>query len=451
MAMNPTQPTPHTRIPCLVVGAALLLLVLPAGGSAAPRSRAFLSAHRDLVKALRVYLDPARDHHRGWTAVEDVLEPMTLAGDPVLADPDRLRWLTEQARTFAPPFTDRGWRNLAGVSALERHGRMRRLVSEQIRLAWSEPRGYDAKGSWRAYPRPAPRPWLITLHEERDLRARDPAGISVLKRRWPYGQAKDLHESWLMLAPEAPAAEFVRPDGSLHIQRVVAPLQEFWQRYHVDFERVILEGRTAAVDLAAAFPYWLAGLVLRGGTLDARQRTLVPNFAWLPVFVVADEALAAQLRGAGHKAVATGTSAEALAWMKSQRRQLPTSYRWDATHPLHARSPWVQVEARDPGVAKTTLQVTRVDTPTDPNTIRITSVGVRTLSVLLDDRIVNLDRPVRIVINDRLCYTARVSHARFGRDFKQLWAGKPFRLRHTRRYMDLVPSQAAHIDVPAPR
>ncbi|MDF1702146.1 MAG: hypothetical protein P1V36_13405, partial [Planctomycetota bacterium] len=283
------------------------------------------------------------------------------------------------------------------------------------------------------------------------LHARDPAGISVLKRRWPYGQAKELHESWLILAPEAPAAEFVQPDGSLHIQRVVVPFQAFWQRYHVDFERVILEGRTAALDLAATFPYWLAGLVLRGGTLDARRRTLVPNFEWLPVFVVDDEALAAQLRGAGHKAVATGTSAEALAWMQNQRRRLPTSYRWDATHPLHARSPWVQVEARDPGAAKATLKVTRVDTPTDPNTIRITSVGVRTLSVLLDDRIVNLDRPVRIVINGRLCQTARVSHARFARDFKQLWAGKPFRLRHTRRYMDLVPAQAAHIDVPDPR
>jgi len=45
-------------------------------------------------------------------------------------------------------------------------------------------------------------------------------------------------------------------------------LNQFWQRYHVDFDRIVADGSQEALAVAALFPNIFAGLVLRDAEVD---------------------------------------------------------------------------------------------------------------------------------------------------------------------------------------
>ena len=75
----------------------------------------------------------------------------------------------------------------------------------------------------------------------------------------------------------------------------------------------------------------------------------------------------------------------------------------------HGQALWVNLEAFDLVAAPMpNLDVECLDTKDDPNTVRIRAEGVRGLSIFLSDALVDLDRPVRVVVNGTEVAEARV-------------------------------------------
>jgi hypothetical protein len=176
------------------------------------------------------------------------------------------------------------------------------------------------------------------------------------------------------------------------------------RRYHVDFDRVVIDGGSDALAFAAARPSFYAGVIVRGDKADLKPE-LARNLANLSVYVVGSDASAAKksLAAGGFpmERVKVGGADGLAAWLKDVKKVTPRSFHWAAPHPTFLGAHWIGVLASDPGPEIPTMDVEVVDTADDPNTIRMKTKLVRGVSLLLNDRIVDLDRPVRIVVNGK--------------------------------------------------
>jgi hypothetical protein len=199
-----------------------------------------------------------------------------------------------------------------------------------------------------------------------------------------------------VVAPVAPRARFLE-DGRIRHEVLTRVIGETWRRYHVDFDRIVVDGAEPAAALAAAYPDLFAGVVLRGGTPDPRT---VPNFAHVPVFVVDDAPLARELDRAGHPEVTVGSPSEAVAWIARRRRTFVASFAWFAVSEDHRWARYVAIRSWDEREPRT-LRV-EVERSTEvPDTIRIDATGIGEIDLHLGDEIVDLSRPVGLVLNGR--------------------------------------------------
>jgi hypothetical protein len=431
------------------------VLALALGALLGPRadgegeSGAFLRAHKPLVLAARRYFDLSTDYGDGLRALRPELERLAEAGDRVLEDPERLRWMVAQGRTFTAPFTDRSRRVEFTDLRVGRHGRIRSFRSQELNVAFATPRGYPDPKKLARYPRPDPYPLIVSLHEPEDGRGRVPSGVEALRRRYPYADHAGLYDRWLMLAPMAGRGRYVGQGGLVRNEILLAPLRAFWRAYHVDFRRIVLDGAQAALDAAATMPWLFAGIVLRGGALETEaQQAAVRNFAPVPVYVVDDRALARRLRDLGHPNVTLGDGAHLPPWIERQERRLPARYAWDASAPDKHGSYWINVDVVEAGAARHRFEAEVLDTPSNPNTISIRTTGIRELSLFLDDTLVDLDRPVRVVIDDRLMYRDTLSVPVLGRDLKSLFHRRPIETRKSMYFGWLRPGWIERLAVP---
>jgi hypothetical protein len=261
----------------------------PAAPAAAPAKRPLDPKERErLVPLLRGYLDVENpDGFKARTQLVDALKKLRETGCDVLADREALMGVVYPARAFAPAFEKllvKG--DKESRIDLDTATNVVAVSWGDLRLSVGLPAGYETrkgKSSRRSRPpgdRHAARP--RRLHERQG--AAEGPGSEVIKRRWPR-KATKVPDGWLMFAPVVTRAQFVMADGKLDMQRI--PLRELWTRYHVDVDRIVVEGGGDAVALAAAQPNLFAGLIVRNADkADVSCPELVRNLSTLPIYVV---------------------------------------------------------------------------------------------------------------------------------------------------------------------
>jgi hypothetical protein len=380
----------------------------------------------DVILAARAYLDPAQEFL--WRPRKQLVAALAewkeRTGVDALVDIPRLREIVYQGRHFLPRLSDKKWQRDNEVVAFETtDGLYVNVMSVGQRFTYVLPEKYPDASALGKIPRPAPWPLLLAIHEEQDgkdeeMKAEKYPGGAVLRRRFPKGEFDALYENWLVLAPAAARARFLDDDGAIRHRYLTGVLTDFWRRYHVDFDRIVVDGGAPAAALAAAFPHVFAGLVLRPGRpidLD-----VVGNYASVPVFVVGDDELARELEQAGHSDVSVGDDEALLAWLKERRRRTVTRFRWRYKRPDHTSAHWIVVTGPVPAAPRLALQVEVLDTEADPNTIRLDAQGIERVRMFLNDQIVDLDRPVRLVVNGDLRELGTIE-----RDFGRLFEKDP--------------------------
>ena len=316
---------------------------------------------KQLAETARAYFDPEiefvwQPRKAFRSALEDVQQR---TGHDALVDISFLREIVYQGRHFLPRFSDKQWQRENEIIELEKtEGLYFNVVSERYRFSYTTPRKYPNDRAFAKIPRPDPFPLLLSIHEEPDNGEKYPGG-AALKRRYPKANFGDLYDHWLTVAPVAARAKFLE-DGAIRHRFLTGVLTNFWRRYHVDFDRIVVDGGAPAAAMAAAFPHVFAGLVLRPG--QSIDLDVVANYASVPVFVAGDEDLARELEQAGHPDVSVGDDAALRTWLSERRRRTATRFAWRWKRPDHQSAHWVyltQVDAEAPQVG---LAVETLDT-----------------------------------------------------------------------------------------
>src|SRR5439155_14887524 len=155
-------------------------------------------------------------------------------------------------------------------------------------------------------------------------------GEEVLKRRFDLkGPLRPLLAEWAVLAPVASKAKWLAEDGRLVPEAV--PTKAVWQRYNVDFDRFVLDGKSEALAYAATYPAEYAGVIVRGDQADVSP-DVVRNFAHLSVYVAGSEASAAlkSLKAGGFPMdrVKVGPVDGIPEWLKGVHHATPKSFHW---------------------------------------------------------------------------------------------------------------------------
>ncbi len=368
------------------------------------------TTEKELVEAARAYLDPANEAvYAARKHFEEALATRRRdMGIDALGDLDVLRQIINQGRGFLPDFSDKSWRKSNNVGYFKKDkGVYYNLESERMRFTYVQPKQYPSERDFGKIPRGDPYPLLMAFHEPQDTydstsNADAFPGQAVLMRRYPKKRFPALYQDWFMLAPSVVRAKWMYEDGALRHAFSTATLQRFWRHAHVDFDRIVLDGKGEAALLASVFPNVFAGMVLRGGHVDL---STVPNFAAVPVFVVEDPALERALRQAGHPDVRSGDRDALTSWLQARKRRVPASFDWVVASSEHVFANWIHIlettsrESASGSPLEPMLRVRYVDTESDPNTLRIDGWGVESIRVWLNDDVVDLDRDVRLVLN----------------------------------------------------
>ncbi len=415
-----------------------------------------------LIEAARQYFDLDEEQWRGRTALIHELEQHAKAHRYFLKDMDALRWLVYQGRSFEPQLTDRKWQKLAGVTETKSLGGTRWLKSEDLTLTYSIPKKYPKKDKAlrNKFPRIAPYPLLLAMHEKRDYTGQKYPGQVLLKRRYPKKAWPELYEQWIVLCPIAAAGNFLDPNGAVRESVFRNAYAEFWRHYNLDFERVVLDGSEQAFNVMVSMPVFFAGVVFNGKwTLkNDQQKAMVPNFASVPVYVVNNPKLADQLKAAGHPNVTAGIGGATLKkWLSERRRVTPKKFQWrvEADRYDEVLPYWINLEGVEWRAPERHLDVEVLDTKDAPNTIRIKARGINTLGMFLNDDIVDLDRKVRIEINGHVEHDALIKPRdkrleKLGRDFDFLFNREPVRIRESMFFGWLTPARVVNLEVRPP-
>ncbi|MEZ6020380.1 MAG: hypothetical protein R3F17_09850 [Planctomycetota bacterium] len=214
--------------------------------------------------------------------------------------------------------------------------------------------------------------------------------------------AQELREGAIIAVPKMPAKaeEWMDRPG---MAAVMSTLQQVFENYAVDFDRVYLvgtgKGVELALSLAAMRPFAFAGVAGRRGD----SGTVGPEaFGNLPVYLTGAgsqaQAFEEKAKGLGMTTVtlnATAEVADIWTWMgEHPRNSYPNSIEFWPTVSL-IRSNWLEIER---GSASEGAHL-KAEIDKGSNTITIEGEGVPAVVLHLSDALVDLDRPVRIVAN----------------------------------------------------
>jgi hypothetical protein len=370
-----------------------------------------------------------------------------------------LRWLVYQGRSFRPDMRDSKWRKDNNVTDYKTEGPYTHLKSEDLFVTFTLPKAYPSKTKeFYDYPRKGPWPTLVVLHDKEDFTGKKYPGMHALKRVWPKETSAALYDEWISFVPVAAAGNYTTDDGQVRREVLLTPFITFAKHYHVDFERIILDGGESALAAAAAIPSWFAGIVLRGAQMvktDA-QKQAVGNYAHVPVYVVGCPHTAKALKDAGHTKVTLGPDTGVYEWMQAQRRTTPRKFSWRVGAPDQTLPYWINFDQYDPAAPEKTIAVEVVDTEKEPNTIKITARAIQALTLFLNDEIVNLDRPVRVEINGHIEYEGvpeltSESVKPIKRDLDVLFNREPAQIRLSMFFGWLYPTRLLRLDVRDPK
>ena len=436
---------PSRRPKALLVAAMLLAAACWPGAAGAEDKPLDPKLAAELAKAMRAYLQLDADPYNGREATRAAIAKIEAAGGPkILADMAALRRATDQGRDFDADYRDRKWQKQEANTEVN-EGKVAISVSrpDRLRLAFSVPKKDYSDAALAKVPRVDAFPTLITLIEEKDYTGKKFPGEEVIARR--YGTLKDVTDRWLLFAPVAVRGNYIE-DGKVRQLFYTAQFKDFYQRFHVDFERVVVDGdATTATTIAASQPYMYAGIVLRRPLVGEPKvdADVVTNYAHVPVYVVGCPHIEAALKEAGHPDVTRGDEAGLAAWLAQRKRVTPRKFTWriKASDQVFANWMWF---APDWSQEDRRLTVEVVDTAEDPNTVRITTRGILDLTCLLNDDIVDLGREVRFVINGK-----EVAKERLERTLERVFDRPPVKAREAVFYGLLFTALSQQMFAPA--
>ena len=141
-------------------------------------------------------------------------------------------------------------------------------------------------------------------------------------------------------------------------------------------------------------------------------------------------------------------------WMQRPPTLTPRHFRWNAARTDQVLAYWVNLDGADWKAPERRIDLEVLDTKSDPNTIKIEAVGTRSMSFFLNDEIVDLERPVRVVINGHLEHEGVIpvedaNMAKVGRDFDFLFNREPLRIRDSMYFGWLTPARLVELKVRA--
>lgn len=228
----------------------------------------------------------------------------------------------------------------------------------------------------------------------------------------------ELEEEWMLgeLRNEAIIAALEMPeDPSLWagsggdqlggLETVMFALRQIRQDYNVDSDRIFLAGHgqgvAAAAEVANIFPYIFAGVIGRSGDLGA---TSPANFRNLPSFfagggsgVTSFADAAAEL---GYENVTVKPDArleDVWGWIKKTTRIAnPAAVTFVPSSNIGGCY-WLTAEGFDPEAEEKPEIQAEIDR--EKNVIAITSKGIASVTVMLNDALVDLDREVQVICN----------------------------------------------------
>ncbi len=257
--------------------------------------------------------------------------------------------------------------------------------------------------------------YALRLPKDYDASKRYPLIVSIpdhdekpadhLRTHWTSAAVR---EGALVVAPAMPreladwtsVAVTGRPGGVTHVLTVVRVASA---RFSVDLDRVYVVGRgrgaPAAIAAANISPQRFAGVVTRSGEpgeLGAR------NFSNLPVLLISGGAQAqafeeqAKQLGFEHcTALPTGGEDELWEWAKKNpRRRAPVKVNMVPGEPFPSRVYWMR-SASFNFDSTATAELDRA-----ANSVRITASGVWRVNLYLNDELLDLDKPIKVVCND---------------------------------------------------
>ncbi len=375
----------HKSLSCFVLSS-FALLFLPAAARAQTERPQVVGSVERLAASLAVYLE-ARSSSLGLGEAKSALAlsldqlSKALGGDPLQypAELGRALWLSRGHQETK----ERGGKVQSASFA---HGS---FSGAGMGYAYRLPREYDAS---RAYPLILAIPGI----------GEEPA--EHIRVHWTL---REIQDQVILVCPAMPAHQEDwervmvkgRPGGLSH---VLTGLRVAAERFAVDFERVFVAGYGKAVPAAVAAgnysPQRFAGIIGQAGDAGGLRPD---NFSNLPTYFAGGAAEArafgAAAKEAGHDNSlfqADGKEQDIWIWMQAHpRRALPERVVLVPGNPFPTRAYWLQVNpsAAD---ARATATIAR-----GTNTIRIDAQGIAQATVFLNDKLVDLSRPVRVVCN----------------------------------------------------
>ena len=230
---------------------------------------------------------------------------------------------------------------------------------------------------------------------------------TMLQEYWTDG---DLRDEVILVAIDMPEevaswTERSTTDGKPGgIMTVMLSLAEVRRTFACDFDRFFLAGHgigvPAAAHLGNLFPHLFAGVIGRAGDVGELE---CGNFRNLPTFFAGGGALTTafeeKIKQVGYdncSVAANATDAEILSWIRANpRNSHPTHVTLVPGSPIPNAAYWIKVPATDTGgEARIEAQADR-----ESNTITVEGSGVASVTILFNDQLIDMSKPITIVVN----------------------------------------------------
>lgn len=235
--------------------------------------------------------------------------------------------------------------------------------------------------------------------------APDKQPLKMLEEEWATGE---IAAGAILLAPKMPAdlaiwGEITGPDGPGGISIIMGLYGKFLSQFPIDMDRVYLVGYGPGADavgrLAGLYPHLFAGLVLFDGTAAIDPT----NFRSLPTLVVGEsegsQAVTKKVTDLGYgngTELAAATPAEVWGWCADKQREpYPEEITFVPLTAATSSAHWISVQGVDVEAGA------RVHARLDPaaNAVIVDAEKVTGVRLFFNDRIVDMDKPVEVVIN----------------------------------------------------
>ena len=258
--------------------------------------------------------------------------------------------------------------------------------SNPLKYTMLAPAGYD-KGKSKSWP------LILCIPDE---------GESPREHLLQNWEDSGLRDQVILACPEMPAesADWLGTPG---VATALILFRTIYEEWAIDFDEVYLAGRGAGVEaalsIAGKFPERFAGVIGRSGDAGSADPANFSNVAtWFAgggAGVTAWAEKIEELEFTNCTVSADGREPEILAWMDGvSRPSVPEKVVLVPGRPFPTRSYWIQVEAGDEEGARVEATVDRAS-----NTITIEADVVPRVTVLFNDDLVDLSKPVKVIVN----------------------------------------------------